>query len=93
MRAERDQARRNLYFAEMTLAGIAAEAPGGLGRVSELLGRWGSAARGADLRGGGEWYYLDSLSRQASLTLVGHTGSVHAVAYSPDGKRLATGVC
>ena len=33
LRAEWDQARRNLYFAEMTLAGIAAEAPGGLGRV------------------------------------------------------------
>jgi WD40 repeat protein len=81
-----------LYFAEMTLAGIAAEAPAGLGRVAELLARWGPAApgAGADLRGW-EWYYLDSLARQAALTLRGHVGVVRAVAYTRDGKRLATG--
>jgi WD40 repeat protein/serine/threonine protein kinase len=90
LRIERDQARRNLYFAEMTLAGIAGEAPAGLGRVRELLDRWGPAADGPDLRGW-EWYYLDSLGRQPALTLRGHTEArVNAVGYSPDGKRLAT---
>ncbi|WP_439625365.1 WD40 repeat domain-containing serine/threonine protein kinase [Gemmata sp.] len=90
LRAERDQGRQKLYYAEMTLAGLAAEAPAGLGRVGELLARWGPAAPGTDLRGW-EWYHLDSLARQATLTLRGHAGSVHAVAYAPDGKRLATG--
>jgi WD40 repeat protein/serine/threonine protein kinase len=90
LRVERDQAQQNLYFAEMTLAGIAAETPAGLGRVGELLARWGPAAPGADLRGW-EWHYLDSLTRHATLTLHGHVGPVNAVAYTRDGKRLATG--
>jgi hypothetical protein len=90
LRIERDQSRQNLYYAEMTLAGIAAEAPAGLARVGELLARWGPAAPGADLRGW-EWHYLDSQSRHAALTLHGHAGPVRAVAYTRDGKRLATG--
>jgi WD40 repeat protein len=90
LRVERDKARLNLYFAEMTLAGIGAEAPVGIGQVRELLSRWGPAAPGADLRGW-EWYYLDGQARQAALTLRGHVGPVRAVAYTRDGKRLATG--
>ena len=90
LRVERDQGRQKLYFTEMTLAGIAAEAPAGLGRVEELLTRWGPGTPGADLRGW-EWYYLDSQARQAALTLHGHAGAVRAVAYSRDGKQLATG--
>ena len=90
LRIERDHARQNLYYAEMTLAGIAAETPSGLSRVDELLARWGPTAPGADLRGW-EWHYLDSLSRQPVLNLHGHVGQVKAVAFTQDGKRLATG--
>jgi WD40 repeat protein len=90
LRAERDQARRNLYFAEMTLAGIAAEAPAGLGRVNELPAQWGPASPGPDPRGW-EWYYLHGQSLQARLTHRGHSRRVFAVAYAPAGKRLATG--
>jgi WD40 repeat protein/serine/threonine protein kinase len=90
LRVERDQARQNLYFAEMTLAGIAAEAPAGLGRVNELLAQWGPASAEPDPRGW-EWYYLHGLSQQAKLTLRGHSRRVFAVAYTSDGKRLATG--
>jgi len=90
LRVERDQGRQKLYYAEMPRAGLAAEAPAGLGRVGELLARWGPATPGGDLRGW-EWHYLDSLARQATLTLRGHVGRVNAVAYNPDGKRLATG--
>ena len=105
LKVERDQSRQRLYFAEMTLAGIAAEAPAGLGRVGELLAHWGPDAHRSDahrsdahrpdahrpdLRGW-EWYYLDSQSRNATQTLRGHVGRVGAVAYAPDGQRLATG--
>src|SRR5205807_5517619 len=40
---------------------------------------------------GWEWYYLHGLSQQATHTLRGHTGRVLTVAYTLDGKRLATG--
>ncbi|MFO1042371.1 MAG: protein kinase [Planctomycetaceae bacterium] len=90
LKVERDQSRQRLYFAEMTLAGIAAETPAGLGRVGELLAHWGADADRPDLRGW-EWYYLDSQSRNATQTLRGHVGRVGAVAYAPDGQRLATG--
>ena len=32
----------------------------------------------------------DAVSGQELLTLRGHSATVHGVAYSPDGKRLAT---
>ena len=38
-----------------------------------------------------EWYYLKRLCHAGILTFAGHTGKVNAVAYSPDGLRLASG--
>src|SRR5262249_13106117 len=37
-----------------------------------------------------EWHYLKRLCRPDLLTLKGHTSYVHSVAFSPDGKRLAS---
>jgi WD40 repeat protein len=43
----------------------------------------------ADLRRW-EWFYLRRLYRGSLLTCRGHTGVVHSVAYSPDGRRVAS---
>jgi WD40 repeat protein/serine/threonine protein kinase len=40
---------------------------------------------------GFEWYYWQRMCHVEHLTLAGHTGGVTAVAFAPDGQRLATG--
>lgn len=42
-----------------------------------------------DLRGW-EWYYLKALCNKSLLTLNGHTGAVRSVAWSPDGRHIAS---
>ncbi len=85
-----EENRRGLYFAQMNLAAQATALPGGLARVTELVDRWRIDASTPDLRNW-EWYYLDALNYQNRLTLRGHSGLVRAVAWSPDGTRLASG--
>jgi WD40 repeat protein len=85
-----DENRRSLYLAQMNLAAQATALPGGLARVTELIDRWRIDASTPDLRNW-EWYYLDALNYQDRLTLRGHSGLVRAVAWSPDGTRLASG--
>jgi WD40 repeat protein/tetratricopeptide (TPR) repeat protein/tRNA A-37 threonylcarbamoyl transferase component Bud32 len=84
--AQARELRRNLYHAEMNLAGQAGDSPSGLGRVVELLAPWRSQP---DLRGW-EWYYLHGLCHQDLMTFRGHTAPVYSVAWSPDGRRLAS---
>ena len=81
---------RNLYFAEMNLAGVAAAEPGGISRIADLTARW-RPEKGATDKRGWEWYYLRSLMHLDLFTLIGHTNDVNSVAWSPDGKRLASG--
>jgi WD40 repeat protein/serine/threonine protein kinase len=83
-----EQLRRTTYAAHMNLAQNAWEA-GGVRRVRELLEHHRPKPGEADLRGF-EWYYLDRLCHAEILTLKGHTRRVTRVAYSPDGKRLAS---
>jgi WD40 repeat protein/serine/threonine protein kinase len=59
-------------------------------RCRELLGEMPQEAAGQDLRGF-EWYYLSRLCNSEALTLNGHTGDVGSVAFSLDGRRLASG--
>jgi WD40 repeat protein len=41
--------------------------------------------------GGFEYRYLEYLRRASMRSLIGHTGSVYSVTFSPDGRLLATG--
>ena len=89
LQATQAQLRSTLYAAHMNLAQhrLGCERSGAE-RVRELLEEHRPKAGETDLRGF-EWYYLDRLCHADLLTLKGHTGS-HSVAYSPDGKRLAS---
>src|SRR5947207_7964052 len=89
VRALNDRLQRTLYAAHMNLAQHAWEA-GGADRTRELLEQHRPKAGETDLRGF-EWYYLYRLCHADLLTLKGHAFEVNSVAFSPDGRRLASG--
>jgi WD40 repeat protein len=86
--AQREQAEKTLYFSNIARAQLeyrannVADAEAILDRCSEAWRSW-------------DWPYLKQLCHADLLTLPraygqGHTGWVYAVAYSPDGNRLAS---
>jgi WD40 repeat protein len=79
--------RRSLYATQITLAQQAWEATN-IRRMTDLLLSSIPAPGQEDLRGF-EWYYLWRLCHNEQATLP-HSNIVNAVAFSPDGKRLAT---
>jgi WD40 repeat protein len=88
-RRARQEARRNLYVANLRLAQQAWE----VAQVDYMLQLLEEAARRQpedEDRRGFEWHYLWRLAHPEVQTLQGHTGGVHSVAYSPDGQRLAS---
>jgi WD40 repeat protein/tRNA A-37 threonylcarbamoyl transferase component Bud32 len=86
-RAERQQ-RSILYAANVRLAHEAWR-KGEIGRLDELLVECRPAPGQQDLRGF-EWHYLRRLSRPALCALAGHEPGARCVAFSPDGRWLAT---
>ncbi len=78
-----------MYVAEITLAQHDWEK----GQMATLQRRLDSlrpqAADARDLRGF-EWYYLERLCHLELRTLRGHTEPVRGVAFSPDGRHLAS---
>src|SRR5262249_31014207 len=58
-------------------------------RAREWLERWDAKEGEIDYRGW-EWYLLMAQSREMVLSVRGHTSAVSAVAWSPDGARLAS---
>jgi WD40 repeat protein/serine/threonine protein kinase len=86
--AETQQAVRQLYAARMNLAQNAWQ-DAQPARVIQLLERCRPRPGDKDLRGF-EWYYLKRLTETAALTLQGHTNMIWSVAFSPDGKQLAS---
>jgi len=84
----RENAMRHLfYLAQMRQAEQAWEAAD-LDRTEKLLAHWEPRPDYSDLRGW-EWYYLRAL-RQGKFLLPGHAGRATAVAFAPDGTRLAS---
>ncbi|MGP8239863.1 MAG: protein kinase domain-containing protein [Limisphaerales bacterium] len=90
--AEQDAAetRLNLYAADIAVASQAVQ-NGDLRLARNTLDRLRPKRGEADLRGF-EWRYLWNLCRGEQLTtLAGHEQTVTCIAFSPDGKRVATG--
>jgi eukaryotic-like serine/threonine-protein kinase len=88
---ERDRSQNLLYIADMHLAKRAWD-DAKVTREAELLDLHRPQPGQPDLRTF-EWYYLNRLCHSDVLTLKGHAGEVGTVAFSPDGKRLVSGVC
>src|SRR5262249_1496419 len=88
LQAALEERRRITYAAQINLATHAFDA-GNFERARELLEQHRPKPGESDLRLF-EWHYLDRLCKVELLTLRGHTHFVWNVAYSPDGKRLAS---
>jgi tRNA A-37 threonylcarbamoyl transferase component Bud32 len=85
----KSESSRRYYASEMKLASLEAEAAQ-KGLVQQRLREHEpQGARDLDLRGF-EWYYLQRLCQLDLRTLKGHTSTVNDVAFSPDGRRLAS---
>src|SRR5262249_45570537 len=83
--AELPEGERRMGFANASALAYAEWHAGNVGRTNQLLG-----LQESDLCGW-EWHYLRRLSRVRQLaTLEGHTDRVLAVAFSPDGARVAS---
>ena len=85
---QRDLARRSAYIAHMNLAQREWDDTH-VGRVLDLLEGERPREGETDLRGF-EWFYLNRLCHSDLRTLKGHSDSVMSVAFSPDGRRIAS---
>jgi WD40 repeat protein/tetratricopeptide (TPR) repeat protein len=87
---EKRLADRRLYIAEMNLAQQAWQEGDMIDLAERLENQRPRSLEAADLRGF-EWYYLNRMRGTDLRTLRGHSGGILAVAYSPDGRTIASG--
>jgi WD40 repeat protein/serine/threonine protein kinase len=88
-RQSQEQAIHNLYLSQMGQAHLAWK-DGQVGRVLDLLNAQKPERTGGhDLRGF-EWYYLRRLCQAGQTVLVRQEQPFYGVAYSPDGKTVAS---
>ncbi|MEX2120574.1 MAG: serine/threonine-protein kinase [Pirellulales bacterium] len=88
LRRERNSTESHLHLSRTHRVWQAIE-NGSLAEAEQLLELQVPPAGKSDRRGW-EWGYLNSLLRQFELSLAGHSATVHGVAWSPDGRRLAS---
>jgi WD40 repeat protein len=88
-REKKEEARFNQYVAQMTLVQREYEA-NNLGRVRELLDAQVPREEGVTDWRNFEWYYWQRMAHRELLTLQGHGAWINGVAFSPDGRRLAS---
>jgi WD40 repeat protein len=86
--AAQDEAETALYFSRIALAEREYFANNVAGARSLLA--LCTPQGGRPDRRGWEWYYLERLCHASRFSLEGQPGYVHGVAFSPDGKLLAT---
>ena len=86
---QRDMAYRHQYIAQMRLAPQYWQS-GQTMALNEMLEEYLPQPGQTDLRGW-EWYYLLSSCHMDLLTLRGHGAVISSVAWSPDGRWLASG--
>ncbi len=86
--SQRNEAVRSLYLADMRLSSFDL-ANENIPRLQETLAAYVPIARQDDLRRW-EWHYLLAASDQSERTLLGHLRAVSDLAWSPDGRWLAT---
>jgi WD40 repeat protein/predicted Ser/Thr protein kinase len=60
-----------------------------LPKARELLARWKPQEGEPDYRGW-EWHFMNAQIREAPFSVRGHTSAVQAVAWNPDGTKLAS---
>ena len=89
-RNEAEFANRRLYGVNMNLVQRFWEDWNGEGFFQTLAEQRPENQRGIDRRGW-EWHYWQRKVNSGHITLKGHTSWVLGVAFSPDGKRLASG--
>lgn len=87
-RKESESARRHLYVAHINLAQSYWQS-GQTARVRELLRELKPHSDHEDLRGF-EWYYLARQCHTGLNSFQGHLGPIFNIAFTPDGKRLAS---
>jgi WD40 repeat protein/serine/threonine protein kinase/tetratricopeptide (TPR) repeat protein len=80
---ERGRAEQTLYYSQIARARLEYQANNVRG-AEQLLDQCEAGRRGW------EWHFLRQLCHPELFALTGHTGWVNGVAYSPDGKFLAT---
>jgi WD40 repeat protein len=87
-RLTRDQL-REVIEGPVTVGGERGNAPRGYALLDDYLPTLDAVARKEDLRSF-YWYYLWREKHQEQATLAGHKSSASSVAFSPDGRTLAS---